>query len=217
MRKELLFASIGGLYVTAQVLTVIRAEALPFMPEDYNFVPAGVIAYLAIFVVANIINEKEGTKEKSSIVVAGIFANFLFLLNLYLEALMPEKRGIFPDYGHDTFNLLLGTEARIVFGSLIAFMVAMTLNNYLYHKLKQNIYLKYGLILILVMFIDTLLFHSIAFLGVIGTNDLLGSIASVTVLKTILSVVSIPVFGFGLRGYAWAGETSFDFRRRAEA
>ena len=87
MRKELLYASIGGLFVTAQVLTAIRGERLPFMPEEYNFVPAGVIAYLAIFVIANIINEKEGPKEKTNLIIAGIFVNFLFLLNLYLEAL----------------------------------------------------------------------------------------------------------------------------------
>ncbi|MFQ6106152.1 MAG: queuosine precursor transporter [Thermoplasmata archaeon] len=208
MRKELLFASIGGLYVTAQVLTAIRGEKLPFMPEEYNFVPAGVIAYLSIFLVANIINEKEGEKEKNSLIVAGIFANFIFLLNLYLEALIPEKRGVFPDYGHSTFNWLLGTEARIVFGSLVAFMTAMYLNNTLYHKWKRNIYVKYAVILILVMVLDTALFHAIAYTGTISTNDLLGSIASVSILKIILSIVSIPVFGFGLKGYSYWEEAS---------
>jgi hypothetical protein len=37
MRKELLYAAIGGLYVTAQVLTAIRAEAMPFMPEERGY------------------------------------------------------------------------------------------------------------------------------------------------------------------------------------
>lgn len=203
MRKELLYASIGGLFVTAQVLTAIRGEKLPFMPEEYNFVPAGVIAYLSIFVIANIINEKEGPKEKTNLIIAGIFVNFLFLLNLLLEFMIPEKRGVFEDYAHDTFLYLLGTEARIVLGSLVAFIVAMYLNNFLYHKWKKNIYVKYVLILIFVMVIDTLLFHAIAFTGTIGTNDLLGSIASVTILKIILSVVSIPVFHFGLKGYSY--------------
>jgi uncharacterized integral membrane protein (TIGR00697 family) len=168
-------------------------------------------------VIANIINEKEGQKEKTNLIVAGIFVNFLFLLNLYLEALIPEKTGVFPDYGHSTFNWLLGTEARIVFGSLIAFMVAMYLNNTLYHKWKKNIYVKYAIILILVMVIDTLLFHVIAFAGTIEANDLLGSIASVTILKVILSIVSIPIFGFGLRGYSYWEESSLAARRKVEA
>ncbi|MCJ2564329.1 MAG: VUT family protein [Candidatus Thermoplasmatota archaeon] len=217
MRKELLYASIGGLFVTAQVLTAIRGEYLPFMPEEYNFVPAGVIAYLSIFLIANIIIEKEGPKEKTNLIIAGILANFLFLTNLYMEALMPEKTGVFPDHGHATFNWLLGTEARIVFGSLIAFVVAMYLNNFLYHKWKKNIYVKYVVILIIVMAIDTVLFHTIAYTGVIGTNDLLGSIASVTLLKTILSVVSIPIFGFGLKGYSYWAEASLVKRTEAGA
>ncbi|MFQ6128218.1 MAG: VUT family protein [Thermoplasmata archaeon] len=217
MRKELLYASIGGLYVTAQVLTAIRGEDFPLMPAPYNLVPAGVIAYLSIFVVANIINEKEGEKEKISLIVAGIFANFLFLLNIYMEALIPELRGVFPDYGHDTFNLLVATEARIVFGSLIAFIAAMYLNNTLYLKWKKNIYLKYALILILVMIVDTALFHVMAYSGVWSLEQLLGSIASVTILKTILSVVSIPVFGFGLKGYAYFEEVSLVAEREARA
>lgn len=217
MRKELMFASIGGLYVTAQVLTAIRGESFPLFPEPYNLVPAGVIAYLAIFVVANIVNEREGAKEKTNLIVAGIFANFLFLLNLYLEALMPEHPpGPFPAYGHDTFNLLLGTEPRIVFGSLIAFIAAMYINNTLYHKWKKNIYIKYALILILVMTIDTAIFHTIAFAGTWTTEQLAGSIASVTVLKMILSVVSIPVFGFGLRGYAYMERASVPTKKEAE-
>ncbi|MCK4367555.1 MAG: queuosine precursor transporter [Thermoplasmata archaeon] len=217
MRKELLYASIGGLFVTAQVLTAIRGEKLPFMPEEYNFVPAGVIAYLSIFVIANIINEKEGPKEKTNLIIAGIFVNFLFLLNLLLESMIPEKTGVFPDYTHSTFNWLLGTEARIVFGSLMAFVVAMYLNNFLYHKWKKHIYVKYVLILILVMAIDTVLFHTIAYTGTIGTNDLLGSIASVTILKIILSVVSIPVFGFGLKGYSYWEQASLATRRETGA
>lgn len=218
MRKELMFASIGGLYVTAQVLTAIRGEDFPLFPEPYNLVPAGVIAYLAIFVVANIVNEMEGKKEKTNLIVAGIFANFLFLLNLYLEALIPEypPGDPFPVYGHDTFNLLLGTEPRIVFGSLIAFIAAMYINNTLYHKWKKNIYFKYALILILVMAIDTVIFHTIAFAGVMTTEQLAGSIASVTVLKMILSVVSIPVFGFGLKGYTYLERTSAPVKKEAE-
>jgi uncharacterized integral membrane protein (TIGR00697 family) len=215
MRKELLYASIGGLFVTAQVLTAIRGEKLPFMPEEYNFVPAGVIAYLSIFVIANIINEKEGPKEKTNLIIAGIFVNFLFLLNLLLEFMIPEKTGEFPPYTHSTFYWLLGTEARIVFGSLMAFIVAMYLNNFLYHKWKKNIYVKYVVILILVMAIDTVIFHAIAFTGTIDDKALLGSIASVTILKIILSVVSIPVFGFGLKGYSYGEPASLGKRTEA--
>lgn len=207
MRKEILYASIGALYVAAQILTAIRVESFPLFPEPYDLVPAGVFAYLAIFLVSNIINEKEGKKEGWKIIAAGLFANVLLLINLYLELAVPDatERG-FGSIGTPlalTFSHLTSIEVRIVFGSVIAFVVAMYLNNYLYHKWKWNIWARYGIILILVMTIDTLIFHTIAFVGIFSTEGLIGSIASVTVFKIILTLVSIPIFALGLKAYGW--------------
>ncbi len=203
VRKEILYASIGALFVTAQVLTAIRVESFPLFPKPYDLVPAGVFAYLAVFVVANIINEKEGKKEGWKIIAAGLVANLLFLLNLYLELALPEAENVLPDYTSPTFSWLVGTEVRIVAGSITAFFVAMWLNNNLYHRWKMNVWVKYAVILIIVMSIDTLIFHTIAYAGTFSTEGLLGSIASVTIFKIILSVISIPVFALGLRAYGW--------------
>lgn len=207
MRKEILYASIGALFVAAQILTAIRVESFALFPEPYDLVPAGVFAYLAIFLVSNIINEKEGKKEGWKIIAAGLFANVLLLINLYLELAVPDatERG-FGSIGTPlalTFSHLTSIEVRIVFGSVIAFVVAMYLNNYLYHKWKWNILARYGIIMILVMTIDTLIFHTIAFAGIFSTEGLLGSIASVTVFKIILTLVSIPIFALGLKAYGW--------------
>lgn len=207
MRKEILYASIGALYVAAQIFTAIRVGSFPLLPEPYDLVPAGVFAYLAIFVVANIINEKEGRREGWKIIAAGLIANVLLLINLYLELIVPDAtvRGFGAVGGSlaTTFSHLTSIEVRIVIGSVIAFVVAMYLNNYLYHRWKWNLWARYGIILILVMTIDTVLFHTIAFAGVFSTEGLLGSIVSVTIFKIILTLISIPVFAMGLKAYGW--------------
>jgi uncharacterized integral membrane protein (TIGR00697 family) len=207
VRKEILYASIGALFVAAQILTAIRVESFPLFPEPYDLVPAGVFAYLAIFLVANIINEKEGKREGWKIIAAGLFANVLLLINLYLELAVPDAtERAFGSVGGPlalAFTHLTSIEVRIVFGSVIAFVVAMYLNNYLYQRLKWNIWAKYAIILILVMSIDTVIFHTIAFAGIFSTEGLLGSIASVTTFKIILSAISIPVFALGLKAYGW--------------
>ncbi|MEE9223520.1 MAG: queuosine precursor transporter [Thermoplasmata archaeon] len=221
MRKEILYASIGALYVAAQIFTAIRVGSFPLFPEPYDLVPAGVFAYLAIFVVANIINEKEGKKEGWKIIAAGLFANVLLLINLYLELAVPDatERG-FGAVGAPlalTFSHLTSIEWRIVIGSVIAFVVAMYLNNYLYHRWKWNILARYGIILILVMSIDTVLFHTIAFAGVFSTEGLLGSIASVTIFKIFLILVSIPIFAMGLKAYGWTNFLETDHERLVQS
>jgi len=203
MRKELLYSAIGALYVTAQIITAVRVEAFPFLPSPYNLVPGGVIAYLSIFVVASIMNEREGKREGLRIIFAGLFANFLFLFNVYIEGAIPEVRGVFPEYSSQTYQWLLGMEMRIILGSIIAFVVAMHVNNTLYYRWKWNIWGKYSIIMIVAMSIDTSLFHTVAYLGIFSFDQLVGSIFSVTALKILLTIVSIPFFAFGLKGYAW--------------
>ncbi|MDI6654365.1 MAG: queuosine precursor transporter [Candidatus Hydrothermarchaeota archaeon] len=206
MRKELAYASIGALFVTAQVLTAIRAEVFPFLPEPYNLMFGGLFAYILIYCVANILNESEGKREGIKIIVVGLFANILFLVNLRLENLIPEAKGIFPDYASQTFNWLVSTEVRIVAGSLLAYCIAMWLNNYLYNsKPERNLIVKYMLAIGAAQVIDTIVFHITAYLGLVEFNALVGSIFSTLVLKFIIAALSIPIFLGGLKGYSYIG------------
>jgi uncharacterized integral membrane protein (TIGR00697 family) len=206
MRKELAYTSIGALFVTAQVLTAIRAEVFPFLPEPYNLMFGGLFAYILIYCVANILNENEGRQEGIKIIVVGLFANILFLVNLRLENLIPEAKGIFPDYASQTFNWLVSTEVRIVAGSLLAYCIAMWLNNYLYNsKPERNLIVKYMLAIGAAQVIDTIVFHITAYLGLVEFNALVGSIFSTLVLKFIIAALSIPIFLGGLKGYSYIG------------
>lgn len=73
-----------------------RAEIFPFLPAPYNLMFGGLFTYILIYCVANILNESEGRQEDIKIILVGLFANVLFLINLRLEDLIPEAKGIFP-------------------------------------------------------------------------------------------------------------------------
>lgn len=203
MRKELAYTGIGALYVTAQVLTAIRAEVFPFLPAPYNLMFGGLFAYILIYTVANVLNENEGPDEGSKIIVAGIFANVLFLINLRLENLVPEYKGVFPDFASETFGWLVGTEVRIVAGSLTAYALAMSLNNYVYNTSKRGLVSKYLAAMGSAQVLDTVVFHLIAYFGLVDLNELLGSMASTVVFKWIIALFSLPIFIGGLRGYSY--------------
>jgi hypothetical protein len=203
MRKELAYTSIGGLYVTAQVLTAIRAEVFPFLPEPYNLMFGGLVAYILIYTVANILNENEGRGEGNTIIAAGIFANVLFLVNLRLENMIPEYKGVFPDFASETFGWLVGTEVRIVFGSLAAFAIAMAVNNYVYTTSRRGLIIRYLGAIGSAQVLDTVVFHIIAYVGLVESDALLGSIASTILFKWIITLLSLPIFLAGLRGYAY--------------
>lgn len=206
MRTEIAYVSIGALFVTAQVLTAIRAEIFPFFPEPYNLMFAGLIAYILVYCVANILNETEGREEGVKVIITGLFANFLFLINLHLEALIPEAQGVFPGHTSETFNWLLSTELRIVFGSLLAYCIAMWINNYLYNlKPERNLVAKYMLAIGVAQIIDTIVFHLAAYVGILDLDVIIGSIGATIVFKILISLLSIPIFLIGLRGYVYIG------------
>ncbi len=203
MRKELAYTSIGALFVTAQLLTAIRAEVFPFLPEPYNLMFGGLFAYILIFTVANILNENEGKEEGIKIIIVGLFANAIFLINLQLENLIPEYKGVFPDYTSETFSWLVSTEVRIVFGSLIAYGLAMALNNFIYHVSTRGLIVKYLGAMGLAQVLDTVVFHLIAYWGLVETDALIGSIGSTIIFKLVLALLSLPIFFLGLRGYSY--------------
>ncbi|MEE9611210.1 MAG: VUT family protein [Desulfatiglandales bacterium] len=203
MRKELAYTSIGALYVTAQVLTAIRAEVFPFLPAPYNLMFGGIAAYILIYTVANILNENEGTGEGNKIIVAGLFANALFLVNLQLENLIPESKGVFPDFASETFGWLVATETRIVFGSLAAYAIAMYLNNFAYNNARMGLIAKYLVAIGSAQVLDTVVFHLIAYWGVVDTTALIGSIGSTIIFKWVITLFSLPIFLAGLRGYSY--------------
>jgi len=204
MRRELAYTSIGALFVTAQLLTAIRAEVFPFLPEPYNLMFGGLFAYILIYCVANILNESEGREEGQKVIIAGLFANLLFLANLRIEALVPEYKGVFPVYASQTFEWLVDVEVRIVLGSLCAFVAAMWLNNYVYNaKPEKGLILKYLSAVGASQVVDTAVFHLVAYLGIVDTTSLLGSIGSTIIFKLIIAALTVPIFLGGLKGYAY--------------
>jgi hypothetical protein len=206
MRRELAYTSIGALFVTAQVLTAIRAEIFPFLPEPYNLMFGGLFAYILIYCVANILNESEGKDEGIKVIITGLFANIIFLINLKIENLIPEARGVFPDFTSATFNWLVSTEVRIVLGSLLAFVAAMSMNNYLYNlDPEKNLIVKYLTAIGAAQVVDTVVFHFVAYFGIVDLSDIMGSIGSTIIFKFIIAMLSVPIFLGGLRGYSYIG------------
>jgi uncharacterized PurR-regulated membrane protein YhhQ (DUF165 family) len=95
---------------------------------------------------------------------------------------------------------------RIVLGSLLAFVAAMSLNNYLYSvDPKRTLIVKYLMAIGIAQIVDTIIFHFVAYLGIVALSDIFGSIGSTIIFKSIITLFSIPIFLGGLRGYSYLG------------
>jgi len=98
----------------------------------------------------------------------------------------------------EAYEVVLGTTPRILIGSLIGFLVGSFLNSMVLSKLKvatkgKFLALRTITSTIIGEGIDTLIFSTIVFAGILPVEAFIGMIIGETFLKTLIEVAFTPV------------------------
>ncbi len=165
-------------------------------------VPAGVVAYSMIFLINDILSEKYGKKVAKRGIYAGVIMNVMFIILIYLAILSPPLNS--PDglKMHENFKNVFNLTARIIIASIIAFLVSQSFNVLSYTFIKEKtrgrmLWLRNNVSTILAQFIDTVLFISIAFYGVLPLNVLYNMILTQYGMKVIIALLDTPFLYVG--------------------
>lgn len=184
----------GGLVVLAGVLGTKIAEIGPLHVES------GIFAFLMLVVLSSAVAELHGKNVADRLVRYGFIPLILSMALIWLVIRLPSA----PFWSlQDQFAGILGQGARMHFAGLISYGISQTLNVYVFTKLKgegsgRAAWLR-GLIAgLLSQALDTVLFITIAFYGVIDpasgqpmpiANIMTGQI----IAKLTLVVVFVPI------------------------
>lgn len=158
-------------------------------------VPGAFILYAITFLATDLISELYGKASAKMVVNVGFFVSLYAVGMIYLTKLMPV-----PIFGVDVSNaydILLGNSWRIVLGSMIAYYVSQTLDVWLFHKIRVKTKGKYkwlrnNLSTMTSQMIDTVIFITIAFAGVIPGIGWM--IISQYLVKIIVAAFDTPIF-----------------------
>lgn len=158
-------------------------------------VPSAVVAYAITFLCTDIIGEIWGKDEANKTVKNGFIIQ-LFSLFLIFLALRLTPADFAKDF-NDKFQAVLGQSARMVIASLVAYLISQANDVYIFHKLKDRCqgkhkWLRNNLSTMTSQLIDTAIFITIAFYGVVP--DLLWVIISQYTIKFILALIDTPFF-----------------------
>lgn len=157
-------------------------------------IEAGIFAFLMLVALSSAVAELHGGETANRLVRFGflplIFSILLSLVVLALPAspdMAPERR--------DAFALMMGGTPRIWIGGVISYGISQTLNVTIFSALKGRegsrlLWMRAGVAGVLSQIVDTLLFVSIAFLGVFPIRELL---LGQMIVKVILSAVIVPL------------------------
>ncbi len=136
-----------------------------------------------------------GFKKARLIIWSGFAMNF-FVVALGLIAVALPAAPYWE--GEEHFNFVFGLAPRIVFASLIAFLVGSFLNAYVMSKMKllsggKNFSARAIASTVIGETADSLIFFPIAFVGIIAWNDLLYLMALQVFLKSAYEVLVLPI------------------------
>ena len=157
-------------------------------------IEAGIFAFLLLVVTSSAIAELHGPATANSLVRFGFVPLIGSILLSLIVLAIPASSDMAPDR-RDAFALMMGGTPRIWIAGIISYGISQTLNVTVFSMLKgregnQMLWLRAGIASVLSQIVDTLLFVSIAFLGVFPIRELL---LGQMIVKVVLSALLVPL------------------------
>ena len=158
-------------------------------------VPAAVVAYAITFLCTDVIGELYGKEEANKTVRLGFILQLFSIGLLYIAIKLPPAPFMM-EY-NEVFQQVLGQSLRVVIASLIAYTISQFNDVYIFHKLKdrhgsKHKWLRNNLSTITSQLIDTSIFITIAFYGIVP--NLWALILGQFTIKVVLALLDTPFF-----------------------
>ena len=156
-------------------------------------VEAGIFAFLLLVSVSSAVAELHGPATANRLVRFGFIPLIVSILLSLVVLALPSAPEMAPERVA-AFGLMMGGTPRIWLGGIIAYGISQTLNVTIFAALRKGeghlLWLRAAIASVLSQIADTLIFVTIAFLGVFPIGDLLvGQMLS----KVVLSIVLVPL------------------------
>jgi queuosine precursor transporter len=174
----------GGLVCMAGVLGTKIVAIGPLTVE------AGIFAFLQLVVLSSAVSELHGSETATKLVRYGFIPLIISAILIQLVIAMPPASFWAQQ---DAFAGILGQGSRMMVAGLISYGISQSLNVALFDRLKNGtgklVWLRGMIAAVVSQIVDTGIFLTIAFFGVLPLMPLL--ISGVTA-KVILSVIMVP-------------------------
>ena len=157
--------------------------------------PAGVLIFPISYIIGDVVAEVWGYRKARLIIWAGFAVNLIAIFFYSLSIVIPAA----PFWtNQDAYATVLQYSPRIALASIVAYLFGSFINAYVMSRLKvltagKSFSLRAIVSTIAGEGIDSVIFISIAFIGIIPGNNLLIMIGTQASLKIIYEIVVLPL------------------------
>ncbi len=157
---------------------------------------AGSVLYASTFLCTDILSEKYGKKYATKGVLIGIFMSILWLIGTQGTVLLKPSSN---DLISDALSKVLNTVPRITIASLVAYAVSQMIDVILYHMIwnktghtKKGLWIRNNGATLISQLIDSVVFVTIAFLGVYEKNVFISILITTYLFKAVIALCDTP-------------------------
>lgn len=184
-----------ALFITVLLISNLVSTKLISIPGLDLVIDGGTILFPVAYILGDIITEVYGLKKAKLVILCGFMAMLLMSVMVYIVQIAPPAQ----DWGNQAaYEVILGLVPRIMIGSLVAYLVGETLNSYIMSKMKtaskgRHFWARALGSTVIAALVDTIVFSTIAFYGIIPVDALVGLITTVYVIKLAVEVLVLPI------------------------
>ncbi len=185
---------LNGLFVGLLILSNILAVKL-FSIGSWIVLPAAVIVYVFTYPILDVITEVYGKKAAHRTVLTGFLTQLFAVFFIWIAIQLPAA----PYFENQpAFETIFTAGFRITIASLAAYLVSQNLDVMLFNKLKsrhgdKKLWIRNNASTMASQLVDTTLFITIAFYGIMPLGALLTLIATQYAFKFMVAILDTPV------------------------
>ncbi len=178
----------GGMTVLAGILGAKQVALGPLAVE------AGIFAFLMLVVLSSTTAELHGRAVANRLVLWGFVPLGTAIALIALVLALPTDEGMY-EPAKAAFPIVLGQNVRLMLAGVVAYGVSQFLNVYLFARMGRRgttrwLAVRGGVASAVSQVVDTLIFITVAFLGVRPIGEL---ILGQALAKVALSIVAVPL------------------------
>lgn len=182
-----------GLYIWMCISVIICNIQTIKISEIFGLVISlGNISYGSIFLTTDILSEKYGEKDTKqainlSFLTMIVFTVFMMIFLKYIPSSV--------DTSQESLETIFSYIPRITIGSMLAYYISQTIDAKTYQFLKNKfnkIWISNNLSTLLSQIIDTLIFVTISFFGIMNSSEIIELILTMILFKIIIAALDTP-------------------------
>jgi hypothetical protein len=192
-KVSVLFFVTGIIFAACMLIAnILAAKIIMIGPWS---APAGVLIFPLAYIINDVIVEVWGYARARLIIWTGFGVNLMAAFFYMLAIALPSA----PFFeGQEAFRMILGSSIRIVFASLLAYLVGSFVNAFIMSRFKLMTKGKIFSLRAVVSTLagegaDSLMFISIAFAGVFPARVILTMILTQALLKVAYEIIVLPL------------------------